>query len=41
MSNWFETIVPDNHNWSSISPTNEKISSKDALLRSFKSPEKM
>ena len=31
MSNWFETIVPDDHTWSSISPTNEKISSKDAL----------
>lgn len=31
MSNWFETIVPDDHTWSSISPTKEKISSKDAL----------
>lgn len=31
MSNWFETIVPDDHTWSGISPTNEKISSKDAL----------
>lgn len=31
MSNWFETIVPDDHTWSNISPTNEKISSKDAL----------
>ena len=31
MSNWFETIVPDDHVWSVISPTNEKISSKDAL----------
>lgn len=31
MSNWFETIVPDDHTWSDISPTNEKISSKDAL----------
>jgi hypothetical protein len=31
MSNWFETIVPDDRTWSSISPTNEKISSKDAL----------
>jgi hypothetical protein len=31
MSNWFETIVPDNLTWSSISPTKEKISSKDAL----------
>ena len=31
MSNWFETIVPDNRTWSSISPTKEKISSKDAL----------
>lgn len=31
MSNWFETIVPDDRTWSSISPTGEKISSKDAL----------
>ena len=31
MSNWFETVVPDDHTWSNISPTNEKISSKDAL----------
>lgn len=31
MSNWFETIVPDDHTWSTISPTNEKTSSKDAL----------
>lgn len=31
MSNWFETIVPDDRTWSSINPTNEKISSKDAL----------
>lgn len=31
MSNWFETIVPDDRTWSSISPTKEKISSKDAL----------
>ena len=31
MSNWFETIVPDDHAWSDISPTKEKISSKDAL----------
>lgn len=31
MSNWFETIVPDDRTWSRISPTNEKISSKDAL----------
>lgn len=31
MSNWFETIVPDDHTWSNISPANEKISSKDAL----------
>lgn len=31
MSNWFETVVPDDHTWSTISPTNEKISSKDAL----------
>lgn len=31
MSNWFETVVPDDHTWSGISPTNEKISSKDAL----------
>lgn len=31
MSNWFEMIVPDDHTWSDINPTNEKISSKDAL----------
>ena len=31
MSNWFETVVPDDRTWSVISPTNEKISSKDAL----------
>lgn len=31
MANWFETVVPDNRTWSSISPTKEKISSKDAL----------
>ena len=31
MSNWFETIVPDDRTWSVINPTNEKISSKDAL----------
>lgn len=31
MSNWFETIVPDDRTWSNISPTKEKISSKDAL----------
>lgn len=31
MANWFETIVPDDHAWSGISPTKEKISSKDAL----------
>lgn len=31
MSNWFETVVPDDRTWSSISPTKEKISSKDAL----------
>lgn len=31
MSNWFETIVPDDRTWSGISPTNEKISSKDVL----------
>ena len=31
MSNWFETVVPDDRTWSDISPTNEKISSKDAL----------
>lgn len=31
MSNWFETVVPDDRTWSNISPTNEKISSKDAL----------
>lgn len=31
MSNWFETVVPDDKTWSDINPTNEKISSKDAL----------
>ena len=31
MSNWFETIVPDDQAWSVISPANEKISSKGAL----------
>lgn len=31
MANWFETVVPDDRTWSSISPTKEKISSKDAL----------
>lgn len=31
MSNWFETIVPDDRTWSGINPINEKISSKDAL----------
>lgn len=31
MSNWFETVVPDDRTWSDIRPTNEKISSKDAL----------
>lgn len=31
MSNWFETVVPDDRTWSVIDPTNEKISSKDAL----------
>lgn len=31
MSNWFETVVPDDRTWSVINPTNEKISSKDAL----------
>lgn len=31
MSNWFETVVPDDRTWLDISPTNEKISSKDAL----------
>lgn len=31
MSNWFETVVPDDRTWSNISPTKEKISSKDAL----------
>lgn len=31
MANWFETVVPDDRTWSTISPTNEKISSKDAL----------
>lgn len=31
MSNWFETVVPDDRTWSTINPTNEKISSKDAL----------
>lgn len=31
MANWFETIVPDDRTWSSIHPTSEKLSSKDAL----------
>lgn len=31
MSNWFETVVPDDRTWSVINTTNEKISSKDAL----------
>ena len=31
MSNWFETIVPDDRTWSAISPTKEKISSKGAM----------
>lgn len=31
MSNWFETIVPDDRTWSTINPTKEKLSSKDAL----------
>lgn len=31
MSNWFETIVPDDQNWMSFTPHGEKISSKDAL----------
>lgn len=31
MSNWFETVVPDDHTWMNISPTKEKVSSKDAL----------
>lgn len=31
MSNWFETVVPDDRTWLVINPTNEKISSKDAL----------
>lgn len=31
MSNWFETIVPDDQNWMPFSPHGEKISSKDAL----------
>lgn len=31
MANWFETVVPDDQTWSTISPTKEKISSKGAL----------
>lgn len=31
MANWFETIVPDDQNWTSVSPVKEKVSSKDAL----------
>lgn len=31
MSNWFETVVPDDQAWSVISLTEEKISSKGAL----------
>ena len=31
MSNWFETIVPDDQNWTGVSPVKEKVSSKDAL----------
>ena len=31
MANWFETVVPDDRTWLSISPTKEKISSKGAL----------
>lgn len=31
MSNWFETVVPDNQNWMSFTPRGEKISSKDAM----------
>lgn len=31
MSNWFETIVPDDQNWTNVSPVKEKVSSKDAL----------
>ena len=31
MSNWFETVVPDDQNWFNFSPHGEKISSKGAL----------
>lgn len=31
MANWFETVVPDDRTWLTISPTKEKISSKGAL----------
>lgn len=31
MSNWFETVVPDDQNWMGFTPHGEKISSKDAL----------
>lgn len=31
MSNWFETVVPDDQNWHRFTPHGEKISSKDAL----------
>lgn len=31
MSNWFETVVPDNQSWHKLSPVKEKLSSVDAL----------
>lgn len=31
MSNWFETVVPDNQAWHYLTPVKEKLSSVDAL----------
>lgn len=31
MANWFETVVPDNQFWHTLSPVKEKLSSVDAL----------
>lgn len=31
MANWFETVVPDNQSWNTLSPVKEKLSSVDAL----------
>ena len=31
MSNWFETVVPDDQGWGDITPVKEKLSSVDAL----------